>query len=81
MDTLGYRREHASERYKQAIEKAAEILAERGVFNDIEAYKLLVKLEDKIGYPVTYDLVLDALNLLASRRSGSRISAKLEVEA
>ncbi len=76
-----YQREYVSEKYRQAVEKAAEVLAERGVLNDIEAYKLLVKLESKIGYPVTYDLVVDALNLLASRRTDVRDVVRVEVEA
>ena len=53
---------------RKALEKAATILASRNIDDPLEAYKLLVKHEKELGYPVTYDFVLEALRLAEMQR-------------
>lgn len=52
------------------MEKAATILAANNIDDPLEAYKLLVKHEEELGYPVTYEFVLEALRLAALQRKG-----------
>ncbi len=51
------------EKLKSVVEKAAEILMRnRGKWStEVEAYWLLVRNEDKIGFPITYDIVEAAI--------------------
>jgi len=58
------------QRYRRALEKAAAILAGSGVTDPLDAYWLLVKREKELGYPVTYDFVLEALRLAEMHKRG-----------
>ncbi len=53
---------------RKALEKAATLLAASNISDPLEAYKLLVKHEKELGYPVTYDFVLEALRLAELQR-------------
>ncbi len=46
------------------------ILSEHMVRDELEAYWLLVRREKEIGYPVTYDLVVEALKIAEEMRRG-----------
>ncbi len=51
---------------EEAVRRAAEILEQEKVVDDvITAYRVLVEKQRELGYPVTYDLVVDAMRRLA----------------
>ncbi|HIQ10660.1 MAG TPA: hypothetical protein EYH26_01620 [Pyrodictium sp.] len=58
-------------RLLSAVDKAVEILLERmGEWEDeVDAYWLLRKYEDRIGVPVTYDIVEEAVARIKVRTS------------
>ncbi len=68
------------EKERRAVEKAALILSEHMVRDELEAYWLLVRHEKEIGYPVTYDLVLEALKIAEEIRRG-KAEEKVAVHA
>ncbi|ABM81085.1 hypothetical protein [Hyperthermus butylicus] len=61
----GDREDYVDERFLQAPSRAAEILVEHwGEWSDeIDAYWLLRRYEDEIGVPVTYDIVVEAVEI------------------
>ncbi|HIP65176.1 MAG TPA: hypothetical protein EYH08_01430 [Pyrodictium sp.] len=58
-------------RLLSAVDKAVEILLEHmGEWEDeVDAYWLLRKYEDKVGVPVTYDIVEEAVARIKARMS------------
>jgi len=56
-------------RLLSAVEKAVEVLLEHiGEWEDeVDAYWLLRKHEDRIGVPVTYDIVEEAVAIVRSK--------------
>jgi len=50
------------------------------VRDELEAYRVLVKREKEIGFPVTYDLVLEAMRL-AEELKRERLGARAEATA
>ncbi|WFO76203.1 hypothetical protein J4526_05060 [Desulfurococcaceae archaeon MEX13E-LK6-19] len=60
-------------KYKRTVKKAAEILRQNKFSNEIEAYEILVKNEDQLELPVTWDLVIDALKIIRSKEEKTRI--------
>ena len=51
-------------KYRRTLEKAVEILKNTRFSNEIEAYEILVKNEDKLELPASWELVVDALEIL-----------------
>ncbi|WP_048191867.1 hypothetical protein [Pyrolobus fumarii] len=72
--------EHLSEKGKTALEKAVELLLKHGVSDELEAYYLLVKHEKTLGYPVTYEFVIEALRIAEARRM-AMYTARAEAKA
>lgn len=56
-------------KYKRTLEKAVEILKNTKFSNEIEAYEILVKNEDKLELPASWELVVDALKILNKQAS------------
>ncbi len=53
--------ESYNERRKRAIEEAAKILVKHKIDNDVKAYFVLVKNQERLRWPVDYEFVVEAL--------------------
>ncbi len=53
--------ESYEERRKRALEEAAKILVKHKIDDDIKAYFILVKNQEKLRWPVDYEFVIEAL--------------------
>ena len=75
-------RDYVDPRFAEAPLKAAEILVEHADewSSEVDAYWLLRRYEDEVGAPVTYDIVVEAVEIArrkleaeAARRAGAVI--------
>ena len=75
-------KDYVDQRLEKAVEKAAEVLLSHlGEWsNEVDAYWLLRRHEDKVGVPVTYDIVEAAIAEVA-RRLGERVVKPFAVKA
>ena len=49
------------DRRKKALEEAAKILVKHKIDDDLKAYFILVKNQEKLKWPIDYEFVIEAL--------------------
>lgn len=65
-------------KYKRTIRKAVEILKNNVFSNEIEAYEILVKNQDKLELPVTWDIVVEAVKQLKIKENKTKNNEHLK---
>ncbi len=62
-------KDYVDPRYLEAASRAAEVLVEHADewSSEIDAYWLLRRYEDRVGVPVTYDIVVEAVEIARRR--------------
>jgi hypothetical protein len=76
------RKDYVDPRFAEAPVKAAEVLVEHAGdwSSEIDAYWLLRKYEDEIGVPVTYDIVVEAVEIARRKLEAKAARAGAIVE-
>lgn len=59
-------------KYRRTIEKAVEILRQHKFSDEVDAYWILVKNQEKLELPVIWDIVAEALKKLKEEHESSK---------